>query len=439
MESEYLNTIKSLDNPDGAIRLDSVRILAEGIAKGNIPSPVSLGYGNNHIHTFYSFSPYSPARAVWAAYTAGLDTAGIVDHDSVSGTREFLEAGKILGMATTIGMECRVDFSKTRLQGRSINNPDQVSLAYMAIHGIPHTQIDRLQDFFASYSRERNKRNIKMTGRINELLTAFGITLDFEKDVKPLSKWEEGGSITERHILFALSLKLIEKFGKGRLLTSFLRHSFQINLNAANEQRLSDSQNIFYEYDLLGILKSSLMERFYIDADKECPDVRDVIALCRETGSIAAYAYLGDVWDSITGDKKTQKFEDAYLEELIETIKDLGFHAVTYMPARNTPGQLERIKALCEKYEMLQISGEDINSPRQSFTCTAMENPLFKNLTDSAWALVGHEIAATADIKEGMFSDDTLKKHPVLTDRVLLYRKTGLLSTHRNEGGKKSC
>ena len=46
---------------------------------------------NNHIHTIYSFSPYSPTAAVWFAKEAGLSTAGIMDHDSVSGCREFIE------------------------------------------------------------------------------------------------------------------------------------------------------------------------------------------------------------------------------------------------------------------------------------------------------------------------------------------------------------
>ena len=49
-------------------------------------------YINNHIHTTYSFSPYSPTAAVYAARMEGLCTAGIIDHDSISGAEEFLEA-----------------------------------------------------------------------------------------------------------------------------------------------------------------------------------------------------------------------------------------------------------------------------------------------------------------------------------------------------------
>lgn len=73
----------------------------------------------------------------------------------------------------------------------------------------------------------------------------------------------------------------------------------------------------------------------------------------------------------------------------------------------NTPQQLERLRALCEQYSLFQISGEDINSPRQLFICKALQNPAYHNLVDSAWALIGHEQAATKDIELGMFSQSS--------------------------------
>ena len=66
-----------------------------------------------------------------------------------------------------------------------------------------------------------------------------------------------------------------------------------------------------------------MVEKFYIPATDECPDVRDIVKLAKETGAILAYAYLGDVGNSVTGDKKTQKFEDDYLDLLFEEIKEL--------------------------------------------------------------------------------------------------------------------
>ncbi|MEQ6360668.1 hypothetical protein V7D15_13560, partial [Thermoanaerobacter thermohydrosulfuricus] len=89
-------------------------------------------------------------------------------HDTVSGVKEFVEAGKIIDIATTIGMECRVDFSKTSLRDRRINNPDQDGIAYVVFHGIPHTQIEKVEAFIQPYRKERNKRNQLMINKIND-------------------------------------------------------------------------------------------------------------------------------------------------------------------------------------------------------------------------------------------------------------------------------
>ena len=49
---------------------------------------------NNHVHSTYSFSPYSPTEIIIEAIKAGLQTIGLMDHDTVAGAEEFLIAGK---------------------------------------------------------------------------------------------------------------------------------------------------------------------------------------------------------------------------------------------------------------------------------------------------------------------------------------------------------
>lgn len=395
--------IVKLNDADKAVRLDALRSLKAMIDAGEIEAPVQGNDVNNHIHTTYSFSPYSPTKAVWMAYNAGLKTAGIMDHDSLSGAREFIEAAEIVGILSTIGVECRASMKNTPLGDRRINNPDQEGIAYMALHGVPHQNIDVVVEFFKPYVKARNERNRKMIANINKLIASVGIELDFDKDVVPLSMAHDGGSITERHLLYALSKKITSRLGKGEAVLKFLEEDLKIAVSAKIRTLLADPDNDVYEYDLLGALKSNMVEKFYVDADAECPDVRDVIALAERTGAISAYAYLGDVGDSVTGDKKTQKFEDDYIDLLFDTLKDLHYNAVTYMPSRNTMDQLRRIRSLCDQYGFFQISGEDINSPRQKFICEAQRNPEFKNLYDATMALIAHEKAATEDITKAMF------------------------------------
>lgn len=426
METEINRLIENLNNTDVNIRLDSLSKLMIKIKSGELEKPIRGRDVNNHIHTTYSFSPYSPTKAIWMAYAAGLATAGIMDHDSVGGTEEFIKAGKIAGMATTIGVECRADMSKTQLNGRRINNPDQDSVAYVTLHGIPHTQIGRVREFFKPYTQHRNIRNAKMVTKINKLIESSGIVLDFEKDVVPLSNFENGGSITERHVLFALTLKLTGLMGKGQPLTDFLKKQLRLNVSAKVEGLLADLSNPYYEYDLLGLLKSELVAAIYINATDECPDITEIIKLSDSIGAISAYAYLGDVNESVTGDKKAQKFEDGYIEELFTVLHSVGFKALSYMPSRNSMAQLDMIRTLCDKYSFFQISGEDINSPRQSFICVALRNEKFQNLFDATWALVGHELAATENLNASMFSKQTISKYPSLNERIRIYKEIGL-------------
>jgi hypothetical protein len=100
---------------------------------------------------------------------------------------------------------------------------------------------------------------------------------------------------------------------------------------------------------------------------------------------------LGDISESPTGDKKAEKFEDDYLDTFIPRLKSLGFRAVTYMPPRNTKAQLLKLQSLCAINGLMEISGVDINSSRQSFTCPEVLLPEFRHLIDTTWALVAHE------------------------------------------------
>lgn len=415
--------IQKLNQPDANMRLLS---LAKMMEYGEIELAETKEEVNNHIHTTYSFSPYSPTLAAVMAYTSGLVTAGIMDHDSVCGAEEFVQAGRLVGLETTCGVECRVSMAGTPLAGRRLNNPDQKSIAYIALHGIPHTQFDRVKAFFKPFIEARIVRDRAMTDNINNLLAPHGITLDFDHDVLPISEYANGGTVTERHILYALACKLTGEFGRGEQCLAFVRGQLGIPVSDKAAALLADPLNHHYEYDLLGVLKSDLVHKFYIDATDECPDVRDAVALANETGAVCAYAYLGDVGDSVTGDKKTQTFEDAYLDELFEVLSGLGFHAVTYMPSRNTMQQLSRVMALCEKYNLFQISGEDINTPRQKFFCEKLREPAFRHLIDATWALIGHEKLATRDLSLGMFADKARAEYPAIADRIRAYAEVGV-------------
>ena len=378
-----IDILEKLNAPTKAERLANLK----EVLKDTVFPPMVPQYINNHIHTTYSFSPYSPTAAVYAARMEGLCTAGIIDHDSISGAEEFLEAAKLVDMPVTIGMEARISMDGTRLEGRRTNNPDQVGVSYMTIQSVPHHKISVLTEFFKPYQAARHARNRKMVENINALV---GVSLDYDRDVLPLSMAHENGGVTERHLMYALAIELVKQVGKGQPMIEKLT---DLGMTLSDKQRalLLDTEYPFYEYDVLGMLKGTFVPKIFVDATDECPKLADMVRLCKDVDAYLCYAYLGDVGDSVTGDKKAQKFEDDYLDDVFECLKEEGVTAVTYMPTRNTPAQLERLRGLCDQYGMFQISGEDINTPRQSFIIKAMENPMFQNLIDATWKLIEHE------------------------------------------------
>lgn len=421
-----LNLILALNDKDKNKRINALK---EIIEKEEVKPIRRENDANNHIHTIYSFSPYSPTKAAYMAYLAGLTSAGIMDHDSLSGVEEFKSACAILGLGATSGVEARVKFDKGF---GKINHPDQENCFYMAAHGIPAQNVKAFDQYLDGYRQKRFERNDKMCKLITEKFKKFGIELDFEKDVVPVSVAKEGGTITERHLLYTLAIKLENRFGRGEALIDFLLNKLNLEVSEKVKGFLSDANNEHFLYDLLGVLKADT-KFFYIDADEEMPTAEEFVKTALSFGAIPAYAYLGDVGNSVTGDKKACKFEDDFLPELLDEIKKLGIKAVAYMPTRNTPEQLERISKLCKDKGFFEISGEDINSSRQQFQCKALSKPEFAHLIQATWALIGHEaIASTKGAEYGMFGEETVKQIPDLYERIEKFAVYGRQTVENN-------
>ncbi len=343
-----------LNAPDAASRLDALKLL---LSREKEPPAVKPAFANNHIHTTFSFSPYSPTAAVWFARAAGLPAAGIMDHDSIGGAAEFREAARLTGLGATCGFEMRVTLNGTPWEGKRLNSPDQPGMAYLTFHSVKPEYFAAAEARLAPLRELRNLRNRRMTEAV---AAQTGIPLDFERDVLPLSQYQNGGAVTERHILFALTGKLLSEGGDER-------------------------------YALLGKLKKDLLPQIYIPAKEELMTLADAVSFAKEIDAVLCYAYLGDVTNSPTGDKAAATYEDGYLDELLSFMAEAGVSGVTFMPSRNTLVQLERVMALCRQHNLCQISGEDVNSLGQSFICEQLQKPQFHHLIDATWALVERE------------------------------------------------
>ncbi len=427
---EFMALENLLNHRSGVVRLAVVNELGERLKAG---CPVTDEV-NNHVHSKYSFSPYYPSMIAVNAARAGLQAVGIMDHDSISGCEEMIAVGKAIGIATTCGFEMRVNMTGTAFQGFKTNNPDTVNNSYMAVHGVPHARFPRVRGFLRSILKARYFRDRQEVDNLNNIIVPLGLEpLDFDRDVWAISEAENGGSITERHIVYALSLNLIEKFGKGARLVDFIETKMKIAIPDMVKGYLMDTTNPHYEYDLLGVFKGSLVPEIFVQPNVQgARSVYDAVQFANDIDAIPAYAYLGDVGESPTGDKKAEKFEDDYLDELVPELKKIGFKAITYMPPRNTKEQLLRLQKLCDEYEMMQISGVDINSSRQVFNCPEIMQPEFQHLIGATWALIAHEKLASVDGRYSLFHPDNPLAGKSLKERIDIYAGIGKKIDIRN-------
>ncbi len=73
----------------------------------------------------------------------------------------------------------------------------------------------------------------------------------------------------------------------------------------------------------------------------------------------------------------------------------------------------------------MEISGVDINSPRQSFNYAIILRPEFAHLIEATWALIAHEKLANYDEKYALFNNRNPFKGKSLKERIVTYSEFG--------------
>ena len=80
---------------------------------------------------------------------------------------------------------------------------------------------------------------------------------------------------------------------------------------------------------------------------------------------------------------------------------------------------------MCQTHGLMEISGVDINSSRQSFRCPEILRPEFNHLIESTWALIAHEKLSTIDSSWGIFSPSNPLAGKSLSQRLARYAGIG--------------
>jgi hypothetical protein len=73
----------------------------------------------------------------------------------------------------------------------------------------------------------------------------------------------------------------------------------------------------------------------------------------------------------------------------------------------------------------MEISGVDINSSRQTFSCPEVLAPSMARLVETTWALVAHERLSSMDLSLGLFSPESPLAGLPLAARIDRYAEVG--------------
>ncbi len=200
---------EQLDSFHGSQRRQALGEVGRRIHAGDIRIPPLKNEVNLHYHTFFSFNAngWSPERIAWEARKYGLTVAGIVDFDVLDGMEEFLSAGEIIGLRSTVALETRVFI--TEYLKRIINSPNEPGIAYFMACGCFRRPArgTRAEDILNWMRDMARQRNLQVVSKVNDYLDS--VQIDYDVDVLPLTP---SGNATERHVLAAYDARSREVF-----------------------------------------------------------------------------------------------------------------------------------------------------------------------------------------------------------------------------------
>ncbi len=367
---------------DPAVRQRALEQLAGGLPAAPTPA-LDEGWVNLHYHTWYSYNPHgwSPPMIAWLARRRGLYAAGIVDFDVLDGVDEFLEAGRVLNLRTTAGIETRVFVEP--FASREINSPGEPGVAYHVGIGFVRSAVSpEWEPFLRQLKETAQRRNRELVQRVNAYLTP--VELDYERDVLPLTP---AGNATERHICLAYARKAHQMFGGAASLEAFW--SERLRCNAAE---LDLPEGVALQNRIRAVTMKAGGVGYVRPDSGSFPRLEDMNRFILAAGAIPLVTWL----DGTSAGERA-------LEELLDLHVRAGAAGVNIIPDRNyRPGvvdeklrNLQQIVQVAVDRELFLVAGTEMNSPGNKFVDdfdSAELAPLLPHFVRGARIVYGHTV-----------------------------------------------
>ena len=356
---EIMELEQKLNDKSIETRLAALKELKQLADAGKVKLEPKNKFMNLHCHTFHSFNAfgYSPGAVAWVCYKLGLDMMGTVDFDVIDSLEETMQAGKILGLKTVVGIESRVYIKE--YADKVINSPNEPGVCYFCGIGFYKKPVI---NSFADITLKKifniaKQRNVSVLGKLNPFLSP--VTIDYENDLVLLTA---SGNATERHILKAYYEKSKAILKNTNKIISFWAE--RLGTDTAKVTELMKNEFQLYELMRAKLIKYGSIG--YVKPEpKNFPTIEEMIKMIRELDALPSLAFLDGTSEG-----------EADISKWIRFIKSKGVNVVTLIPDRNfnikdeaekkiKVDKLNEFFTVCREEKMYIIPGTEMNKAGQ--------------------------------------------------------------------------
>lgn len=370
-------------------RLASLKRLSKSLDVG------SKRYYSNRIllntQSKYSFGPYYPSMIAYRAYVNGLKSAGITDFLTVKGAKEMRKACAILGIFYITGY--RLNTNSPITDGGEV---------IMSVYGVPKQRVKEVDSRLKVMRQDKYYTQKNIVKNVNKAYKKYGIKLDFETDVVDTSTYRKGGALTEKHVFYALSHKIVQKFGKGKLVVDFVEKDLGITLDQTSRSQIIEEDNPYYEFDLARIIKDIK----YYQTTHLISDV-EAVATAHEEESIICLECKSNLVEEV--------------KRYADRAQEIGADGVAFVSSNFDDQILEELCTYITEKELLAIDLEVMDEPRKKFGKDIKSQKVIDLFKKNADVILGHEMAVSSLSGDGFNSDKIKSTWKNFAERVELF------------------
>ncbi len=347
---------------------------------------------NFHCRTEYSCFDSTPSLAAYKLMKNGFPVTAIVDYASLSGAKELMKAEKILGGVYYIGTE--VDVTDENGQARK-----------MLSVGIPHKNIKPFNFELFFYRKLQNDFTDELLAKLNSRFKKYDINL-----AAPARSFFKTTSTED--IFVCLAAAIVEKFGSADAITGFLTDKLGVTLSESDIKRLEDTANTYYTVDLAAALYNNYKLKL---PARKCKTAREFVSASDSHGAISLLVLSGDENEAVDFALKNN-------------IKGIIFDIDKVNPDFDAEAFYEK----CLSAGILPLARMVCDYPKKKLVHEFKDEKTAELFRETAFAVIGHEITASLNVNDGMFSERSIENTPDLKDRIRLFSRIGLKGSNIN-------